>query len=181
MSNATATPRWSSTEDLFVRLYDRLREYAHSGMRREVYRDMLQETGLVHETYLWLRRNGHARGWFDDEHFFRVACKAMRNILVDHARERRSRKRTPPGRRVVLDGAVAHYEAHGISLLEFDDALQAFASIDEEHARAVKALEMRFFGGVSEAEAARILKVSRRTIRRDLHDLKAWLYATLRG
>ncbi|QDH71096.1 ECF-type sigma factor [Marilutibacter alkalisoli] len=155
--------------------YDDLRRIAHRERVRGGPGGTLQTTELVHEAYLKLR---NARDWNDDAHFLRSAALAMRHALVNHACERRAAKRGGGAAHVPLDLApeLAAEDAADERLLALHEALDRLAG----HAPRVAAVvECRYFGGCDEAETARALGVSERTVRRDWKLGRAWLYREL--
>jgi RNA polymerase sigma factor (TIGR02999 family) len=161
---------------LFPLVYEELRRIAHRQLGRERAEHTLGTTALVHETYLKLVDQTRVQ-WADRAHFFSVAARAMRRILVDYARRHRALKRGGAPARVSLDDvpAVANERAH--TLVALDEALTRLAAIDE---RLSKVVECRFFGGLTEEETAEALAVTARTVRRDWVKAKGWLYQALR-
>lgn len=147
-----------------------LRTLARGYMGRERRDHSLQPTGLVNECYLRLVDARQVK-WQDRAHFFALAARLMRRILVDVARSRRYGKRGGDAPHVALDEARLAVEP-GRDLVALDDALDALASVDERQSRVV---EMRFFGGLSNAEAAEALGVSEKTVTRDWQLAKEWL------
>jgi RNA polymerase sigma factor (TIGR02999 family) len=137
----------------------------------------LQATALVNEVYLRLVDTRHV-AWQDRGHFLAVSARAMRRILVDHARAKGFQKRGGDAVRVPFDEAlvVAGEPAHDFVAL--DDALIALAAFDERKSRVI---ELRFFGGLSVEETASVLSVSRDTVLRDWRLAKAWLMREMRG
>lgn len=135
----------------------------------------LQPTALVHEAYL--RLVGAEVAWEDRQHFFAVAARAMRRVLVDHARAKSRDKRGGKATFVTLDDDLTLVAQSGVDLVALDDALDRLAEVDERKARAV---ELHFFAGLSYDETARALDVSPATIDRDLRMAKAWLLQQLR-
>ena len=135
---------------------------------------MLDTTSLVHEAFLKLV-DGARADWNDRVHFFSVASRAMRHIVIDVARARRRAKRGGGLVPVELRESQVHLPARRVDLLDLDRALDRLAELDPRLARLV---ELRFFGGLSEAEAAETLGLSERTLRRDWLKAKAVL-ATL--
>ena len=131
----------------------------------------LQTTALIHEAYLRLMGPSPV-AWESRGHFFAVAARAMRRILVDRARARRSLKRGGKGRPVSFDEDLVVSGPPTRDLVRLDDALQALAVFDERKARVV---EMRFFGGLSVGETAEVLRVSPQTVMRDWKLAKVWL------
>ena len=136
----------------------------------------LQATALVNEAYLRLV-DGQAVKWTDRAHFFAVAARIMRRILVDHARARRTVKRGGLGVKVRFDDdlVVANEPRHDFVAL--DDALQALSVFDDRKSRVI---ELRFFGGLSVEETASVLNVSPDTVMRDWRLAKAWLQGEMR-
>lgn len=137
----------------------------------------LQATALVNEAYIRLV-DGKGVEWHDRAHFLAVAARVMRRILVDYARARRSQKRGGLAARVTFDEALLVTDEPLQDFVALDDALKALAKFDERKSRVI---EMRFFGGLSVAEAASVLKVSPDTVMRDWRLAKAWLKGELRG
>lgn len=161
-------------EDLVPLVYRELRRRAAACLRRERRDHTLQPTALVNEAYV--RLMGQERvTWINRAQFFGVAAQAMRRILVDHARERAAAKR-PGGPRVTLDEGMRSVPPIECEVLMLDTALEELALIDERQARIV---EMKYFGGLSEAEVAAILSLSRATITREWQSARAWLYRRL--
>ena len=157
-------------------VYAELRRLAGSYMRRERVDHTLQATALVHEAYLKLIEQRSAN-WQSRAHFFGVAAQLMRRILIDHARGHSRQKRGGEQKKVSLDEAFIFSEKQADELLAVDDSLNRLAEIDPRQARVV---ELRFFGGLSVEEAAEVLGVSPKTIKRDWSVAKAWLYADLK-
>jgi len=157
-------------------VYDELRRLAGSYMRRERVDHTLQATALVHEAYLKLVEQ-RSVDWQSRAHFFGVAAQLMRRILIDHARGHTRQKRGGEQRKVSLDEAFVFSEKQADELLAVDDSLNRLAEIDPRQARVV---ELRFFGGLSVEEAAEVLGVSPKTVKRDWSVAKAWLYADLK-
>jgi RNA polymerase sigma factor (TIGR02999 family) len=145
-------------------------------MRRERVDHTLQATALVHEAYLKLIEQ-RSVDWQGRAHFFGVAAQLMRRILIDHARGHTRQKRGGEQRKVSLDEAFIFSEQQADELLAVDDSLNLLAKLDPRQARVV---ELRFFGGLSVEEAAEVLGVSPKTIKRDWSIAKAWLYADLK-
>jgi RNA polymerase sigma-70 factor, ECF subfamily len=157
-------------------VYDELRRLAGSYMRRERADHTLQATALVHEAYLKLVEQ-RSVNWQSRAHFFGVAAQLMRRILIDHARGHSRQKRGGDDQKVSLDEALIFSEQQADELLAVDDSLNQLAKIDPRQAKVV---EMRFFGGLSIEEAAEVLGVSPKTVKRDWSVAKAWLYADLK-
>ena len=158
---------------LVPRVYAELRALAGSYFRGRS-EQTLQPTALVHEVYLRLVR-ADGTEWKDRAHFMAVAATAMRQILTDRARRRTAGKRGGIGReRVTLANLPAF--APAVDVVALDDLLGRLAELDARQARLV---ELRFFGGLTEEEAAETLGVSLRTVQKDWRKAKAWLLAEL--
>jgi RNA polymerase sigma factor (TIGR02999 family) len=152
-------------------VYNELRKAAHRYLRHERPDHTLQSTGLVHEAYLRLRKQG-AHEFENRAHFFAIAAQLMRQTLVEYARHRNAEKRNAGGR-LTLDDTVQLLKAKNVDLIALDDALDGLAKLDPRQSRVV---ELRFFGGLSVEETSRVLGVSRDTVKRDWATAKIWLY-----
>jgi RNA polymerase sigma factor (TIGR02999 family) len=152
-------------------VYDELRRLAASYMRRERPGQTLQATALVHDAYIRLMQDSKL-SWQNRSHFFGIAARAMRQILVERARARHAVKRGGSRVRVTLDAGLLATEAPAIDLEALDEALTRLEALDAELARVV---EVRFFGGLSIEEAAETLDVSPATVKRRWTVAKAWL------
>jgi RNA polymerase sigma-70 factor, ECF subfamily len=161
----------AALDRLLPLVYRDLHLRARRCMAGERVEHSLQTTALIHEAYLRLVGPSPV-AWESRGHFFAVAARVMRRILVDHARARRSLKRGGEGRPVTLDEQLVVAGGPDRDLVSLDDALQALATFDERKARVV---EMRFFGGLSVEETAEVLKVSPQTVLRDWKLAKVWL------
>lgn len=159
-------------ERLMPLIYDELRQIARGYLRRERADHTLQATGLVHEAYLRLVDQTTA-SWQNRAQFFGVAARVMRRVLVDHARRHRAGKRGGTWEKVEFDEALAADLPYSLDLVALDDALQHLAQVDPRQSQIV---ELRFFGGLTTEEAAEVLDVSPRTIKREWRRAKAWLY-----
>jgi RNA polymerase sigma factor (TIGR02999 family) len=173
---------WSAGEDealerLVPLVYKELRRLARHHMGRERQGHTLQPTALVSEAFLRLLGIKQVV-WQDREHFFAVAARLMRRILVDSARARGSHKRGDGIRPVSLDGLANHPPIPQYDLLPLDEALLKLEGMDTRKARVV---ELRVFMGLSVEEAAVALGVSSETVKRDWRLAKAWLSAELQG
>lgn len=158
-------------EDLVPLVSQQLRKRAAGYLRRERRDHTLQPTALVNEAYI--RLMGQQRvTWLNRAQFFGVAAQIMRRILVDHAREHQAAKRLG-GVRVTLDEGMRTAPPLDCELLLLDDALRDLAELDERQAHVV---ELKYFGGLSEAEIAAVLSLSRATITREWQSARAWLY-----
>lgn len=158
-------------------VHDELRRLAHSYMRRERDGHTLQTTALINEAYLRLIDAGQVR-LENRTHFFAVAARLMRQILVDFARTRGYQKRGGGAQQVSLDEQLLIGQPRNEDLVALDEALAELAEVDERKASVV---ELRFFGGLTEGETAAALKVSPETVRRDWRLAKSWLLHKLSG
>jgi RNA polymerase sigma factor (TIGR02999 family) len=165
----------NALDDLTPLVYRELRQLAASYLRKERQGHTLQPTALVHEAYLRLVDQTNP-SWQSRSHFFGVAARLMRQILVDHARRRQAGKRA--GLKVPLDEAVSFQHQRSRDLLALDSGLNALEKLD---ARKCKAVELRYFGGLSMEEIAQALDVSPVTVRRDLRMAEAWLHQEMRN
>jgi RNA polymerase sigma factor (TIGR02999 family) len=158
-------------ERLLPLVYDELRRLANSYLRRERADHTLQPTALVHEAYLKLI--GEDVSWESRAHFFGIAARTMRQILVDYARAHKAEKRGAGNAKLSLDEKIIDLsDERAAELLALNDALEAFAELDPQKARLV---ELRFFGGFSVEEAAKLLGISVPTAVRYWRTAKAWL------
>src|SRR5688572_11469221 len=165
-------------ERLSELVYDELRRMARGYLAGERSDHTLQPTALVHETYLRLVDH-KAMAWEDRRHFFAIAATTMRRILVDHARSQRRDKRGGDRPRVSLD-AVGELPAadRAAEVVAIDEALERLAAEDRLKASVV---ELRFFAGLTNGEAAAVLGLSEPTVRRHWRTAKLWLYRELRS
>ena len=155
-------------------VYDELRRLAGRYMRRESPGHTLQTSALVNEAYLRLVDQRSVQ-WQNRAHFFGIAAQLMRRILVDHARSRSRAKRGGGAQMVSLvEQAVIPNEVEEVIAL--DDALKNLAEMDPRKSQIV---EMKFFGGLTNEEVAAVLKVTPRTVERELRKAKAWLNRAL--
>jgi RNA polymerase sigma factor (TIGR02999 family) len=152
-------------------VYEELRRLAASYMRRERPGQTLQATALVHDAYIRLMQDSKL-SWQNRSHFFGIAARSMRQILVERARARRAAKRGGSRIRVTLDAGLLATEGPAIDLEALDEALTRLEALDVELAQVV---EVRFFGGLSIDEAAEALDVSPATVKRRWTVAKAWL------
>ena len=162
----------AALDRLMPLVYQELRRLARRQMRRERPGDTLQTTALVNEAYLRLVDYERVQAR-DRNHFLAIAAQAMRRILVERARNRRSDKRGSNPQRISLDEVADLAEARAADLLALDEALQALSTIDPRKAQLV---ELRYFGGLTIEETANVLGVSTPTVERDWHTARIWLY-----
>ena len=154
------------------RLYAQLRSLARS--RSHGARSTLQPTALANEA--WIKLHPTGEHYVDETHFLAVARRAMRQVVLNHAREARTRKRTPPGKRVTMEGLTEHVEEP--DALRLDELLRKLARLNRRHARVV---ELRFFCALTIEETALLLNVSTGTVERDWKLARAWLRRELSG
>ena len=161
----------AALDELIPLVYDELRKLAASYLRRQSEGYTLQPTALVHEAYVRLS----GRPGASMEHraqFFGLSAKVMRDILVDHARRRRAAKHGGQQLRISLSRAERLGRQPEVELLALDDALKALATTNPQHSRVI---ELRFFGGLTNAEAAEVLGLSSATVERYWSFARAWL------
>lgn len=156
-------------------VYDDLRRLAHRQMAGQRPDHTLQTTALVHEAYLRLADQTNPN-WQTRAHFFAVAARAMRQILVDYAKSYRSQKRGGGALRVELDQAALVSKEKSREIIELNEALERLAALD---ARKAEVVELKYFGGLSYQEIAEVLKISAITVRRDWEFARTWLYSDL--
>lgn len=165
----------AASERLFPLVYEHLRVLARAQLRREREGHTLSTTAVVHEAYLKLADPAKL-GLRDRAHFFGIAARAMRQVLIDYARSVGSEKRGGRLARVELDEVQLAVTERAETLIALDEALLRLAELNPRLAQVV---ELRFFGGLSEPEAAATLGVTDRTVRRDWVKARAWLHAQL--
>jgi len=166
-----------ASEPLYHLLYGELRATAQRAMRSERLDHTLQPTALVNEAFLKLV-DPSGVAWESRTHFLGVAARAMRQVLVEHARKRKSEKRAPGGERLPLDAELVAIEASAIDLLALDEALEKLAAHDAELARLV---ELRFFGGLTVEETGKVLGLSVRQVEGAWITARAWLFRAVGG
>jgi len=161
----------AARDELMPLVYEELRRLAHKCISRERPGHTLQTSALLNEAYLRLVDQKNIN-WQDRAHFFGIAARLMRQVLVDYARKRRYAKRGGDARRVPLDEAMIVSKERAADVVALDDALKSLAEIDPRQSQIV---ELRFFGGLSIEETAEVLAVSPGTVMRDWTLAKAWL------
>ena len=164
-----------SVEDLFERIYGELHRIAKWRMQGEPAHATLSTTALVHESYMRLS-DAPDLEWNDREHFLALASRAMRHVLVDHARRRRRQKRGGNRRPVTLETGMLAHQPPLENVLSIHQALTKLEAHDERLGRVV---ECRFFGGLTMDETAGVLKISPRTAARDWKRASAYLAVLL--
>ena len=167
---------WSSgdeaaLQELMPLVYDELRKLAHHYIRRERPGHTLQTSGLVNEAYLRLVDQTKIQ-WQSRKHFYGIAARLMRQILVDYARKQSYAKRGGDAQRVELDEKLIISKDRAADIVDLDDALKKLAEIDPRQSQIV---ELRFFGGLSVEETAEVLSISVSTLMRDWVVAKSWL------
>ncbi len=167
----------AAADRLFEVVYGELRRLASGLMRGERTDHTLQSTALVHEAYLRLVDDSRVE-WQNRAHFFGIAARAMRQILVDYARKRSTEKRGGDWQKITLDDALGLEEASLTELLDLEEALKRLTEHDERMARIV---ELRVFGGLTGEEVAHVMGVSRQTVQNEWRVAKMWLRHQLAG
>jgi len=172
--------QWSRGDDaalagLTPLVYEELRRLAHHYMEGQRPDHTLQTTALVNEAYLRLAGQTNPR-WQNRAHFFAVAARAMRQILVSYARSNCAQKRGGGGVRVELDEAAILSPEQSKEIVDLHEALERLGTLDSRKAQVV---ELKFFGGLNYDEMAEVLKISRVTVRRDWEFARVWLYKEL--
>jgi RNA polymerase sigma factor (TIGR02999 family) len=165
----------TALERLLPLVYEELRRIAQRQLHGQRDGHTLNTTALVHEAYLKLVDRTPV-AWADRAHFFGVAARAMRQVLINHAEKHATAKRGGRWRRIPLDERVLAVEEQADLLLALDEALTRLAGLNQRLSRVV---ECRFFGGMTEEEVATALGVSDRTVRRDWLKARLWLYSEL--
>lgn len=165
----------SAVEKLFPLVYDELRKIARRFMRRQNSDHTFQTTELIHEAYLKLAVQTE-QNWQNRAHFFGVAAKAMRHILVDHARSKQSQKRGGNFERVTLADSLPVSNQRNNEIIKLHEALNLLAELDERKAQVV---ELKYFGGLTIEEIAEVLKISTDTVKRDWRFSRSWLLKEL--
>ena len=162
-------------------VYDEIRRIAHRYVQREREGQTLQTTALVNEAYLRLAGSANI-AWQNRAHFYAVTAQVMRRILIDHARRRQYVKHGGESERVPFEVAISEVglmsQPRAAELLALDEALDELARLDPRKSRVV---ELRYFGGLSLEETAKVLEVSLMTVRRDWRAAKAWLFKAVKS
>src|SRR5437588_11006432 len=174
--------QWSHGDDsalaeLTPLVYEELRRLAHHYMEGERPDHTLQTTALVNEAYMRLADQTKP-SWQNRAHFFAVAARAMRQILVNYARSNRAQKRGGGALKVELDEAAIVSPEQSKEIVDLHEALERLAALDSRKAQVV---ELKYFGGLNYDEMAEVLKISPVTVRRDWRFAKAWLYKELQN
>ena len=165
-------------EQLFPIVYDELREIAGALFRREFRAGhTLQPTALVHEAYLRLLGDANEISWQNRAHFFGIAARSMRQILVSRAVAHRAEKRGGGETVLALDEAIGFFQTQDIEILALHEALEKLAHLDKKQAEIV---ELKFFGGLTNQETAECLGISVSTVKREWEMARTWLYRELK-
>jgi len=165
-----------AADKLYPMAYGELRRLAASMLRSQRAGHTLQATALVHEAYLKLL-GSEAPSFTSRSHFFAVAARMMRQILVDHARKHLAHKRGAGAQQVQWEDAIAYSAPRAQDLLDLHEALEELERVDERKSRVI---EMRYFAGMIAQEIAESLQISTPTVTRDLRVAQAWLSSRLR-
>lgn len=165
----------NAKERLIPYVYDELKRQARYLMSAERSNHTLQPTALVHEAFIKLSEQSGFE-WKNRSHFFGIASRLMRQILVDHARRHAAEKRGGSPVHFSIDEVQISIEDRAASILALDEVLERFAEIDERQAKIV---EMKFFGGLNIKEIAEALEISERTVGREWQAARFWLYREL--
>ena len=172
---AWSAGKTGAEDSLFQVVYDELKRIARRYLNREREDHTLQPTALVHEAYLRMVDQTRV-SWQNRAQFYGVAATMMRRILVNHARGLATEKRGGAAQRLSLDEGSFSSTESATDLLALDEALQRLAHLDERKSRVV---ELLFFGGLENKEAAEVLGVSEKTVQRDWQMARSWLYREL--
>jgi RNA polymerase sigma factor (TIGR02999 family) len=164
--------------ELIARIYDELRQVASNLMRRERADHTLSPTAVVHEAVIRLLGESVFDKAEDRNFLFASAARAMREVLIDHARRRGARRRGGGRRRVPLDSVVDYFEEQRVDVIAVHEALDRLAELNQ---RQSQVMTLRYFGGLTVPETATALGVSVVTIERDWRLARAWLSRQLRG
>lgn len=167
----------AALEQLLPVVYQELHKLAHAYLNRERSDHTLQPTALIHEAYLRLLGQ-HIEQWQNRTHFYGVAAHLMRQILVEHARQRGAGKRGGGAAKLALDEALDYAPEQAAELVALDDALTGLAKFDERKCRVI---ELRYFAGLNVEETAEVLGISVPTVVRDQRMAQAWLHRELSG
>lgn len=168
--------RAEAFDDLIPLVYEQLQQIARRRLGKERDDHTLRTTELVHEAYDRLVDH-HAVDWNDRSHFFAVAARAMRQVLVEHARRKNAQKRGGSAPHVSVDETRPSDTPPSVAILALHDALEQLETLD---ARQAKVVEGRFFAGLTIGETAQMLDVSPSTVKRDWRTARAWLAKELR-
>ena len=161
-----------AVDELLPHVYNELRKISSKYLHDEYRNHTLQTTELVHEAYIKLIGDQNI-SWQNRAHFFGIVAQSMRQILVDHARKRKSIKRGEGKGNISLDDVFEISETNDEQIIALDEALKKLESVEE---RSSKLVELRYFSGLTIEETAEVLNISPATVKRDWNFAKAWLY-----
>lgn len=167
----------SALDEVLPLIYNELRQIAKRYRSREYHEHTLQTTEIINEAYLKLIDQSET-DWQNRSHFFAVASRVMRNLLVDYARAKNYQKRGSGAEKISLDDLALFSPELDERILSLDEALKNLAKFDERKSQIV---ELRYFGGLSSAETGEVLGISEITVKREWLKAKAWLYVELSG
>lgn len=167
----------SALDEVLPLVYDELKRIARRYRAREHGEHTLQTTEIINEAYLKLV-NQSDNDWQNRSHFFAVASRVMRNLLVDYARTKKYQKRGSGAEKIALEDIALFTSEPNEQILALDEALIRLEKFDERKSRLV---ELRYFGGLSALETAEVLGVSEITVKREWLKAKAWLYSEIAG
>ncbi len=165
----------SALEKVWPVVYEEIHRLAQRYMRKEKAGNTLQPTALVNEAFIRLSE-GKKIDWQDRHHFFAIAARVMRRVIIDHANAKNADKRGAGNVRITFDEELHWAETDSTHLLEIDKAMEKLAKVDPRLAQVV---ELRYFGGMNVEEAAQVLNISAATVKRDWAMAKIWLYREL--
>jgi RNA polymerase sigma factor (TIGR02999 family) len=165
-------------EKLLPIVYDELRRLAASIFRQDFrINHTLQPTALVHEAYLKLIGSSSEISWQNRAHFFGIAARLMRQVLINHAVAHKAEKRGGGQTILALDEAVVFFQTQDIEILALHEALEKLAQLDKKQAEIV---ELKFFGGLTNEETAEVIQTSLSTVKREWEMARTWLYRELK-
>jgi RNA polymerase sigma factor (TIGR02999 family) len=168
--------RTDVADQLVPLIYDELRRIAGAQMRRERVGHTLQATAVVHEAYMRLAGEQEIQ-WQNRAHFFAIAARVMRQVLLDYARQRRAEKRGgEAAQKVEIDAELLVGPNRIEDIVAMDEVLTRLSDLDQLQGRIV---ELRFFGGLSVEETAEVMDISDSTVKREWRSAKAWLHREL--
>lgn len=162
-------------EQLMPMVYEELHKMAKKFMSNQRSDQTLQTTALIHEAYLKLVGK-EKQSWSNRAHFFNIAAQSMRHILIDYLRQRQSQKQGGIFQKVQLDEAILVSDERAAGLVELDEALTRLAEFNERKSRVV---ELKYFGGLTNEEIAKVLNVTIKTVIRDWQFARSWLLREL--
>ena len=164
-------------DQLFPVVYDRLRSIANLQLRQEDQGHTYSKTDLVHEAYFKLINQNKVK-WQDRAHFYAVAARSMRQILIDHARKKLAEKRGGSEKNLTYIDEIMRVEHQAGELIDLDEALNKLSALDS---RMAKVVEFRYFGEMTFDDIAEVMDLSSRTVKRDWAQARGWLYKELKS